>query len=1175
MVQAPDAARQDVVEVLGTVGGVEVAVAVTSEPWSLPVDALVLSVGRALGRLAREAKLRFPDADWGSLRAGPVPIGQARVLEAGRPSASVPPPLRFFIAAGVGDSMPGVFDAIGRASAAAVRLAQRSGVAALAMPLLGTGNIGLEHEEAARVVLAAVGEQLRDGDGGSLRRLVFVGDDGRVATALAAAWRAVSPERPEPVSPSPSSDPGASVPPSSARLPQPDLSSSAVEVLGHAAAVAEDRPDHPGQVDGPLLLLSALTRRRDHVGGVSAVLARALAGDPSRLPDLLTRVAQSLPVPPRSLDKPPASPGDLGATGNRVVDLARGYARRTGVADVHVRHLLAAVVTEPLPPPVIEALETTPADLRRHLRAAIRDVLPDESPSVWDEILLEPVESLELAGGYSRDTVGDAERIPLDEDRLGVGTYVSMLATVIARRDTPLPLSVGLFGEWGSGKSYFMGLLRDRIHMLSRREDDAYWREIVPITFNAWHYADTNLWASLGNEIFEQLAGPGATAARQREALREELTEKTERAVELRAASERAEQEAVRLRKELDQARIDAARSKQGLVDAVVASPTVRGQLARAWAALGVSDDVAQGELLAAELRGAAEDLDPVRIATRSPRGRASLLAAAVALVGLLLSVVFAGQLSRFLAGGGLVALTGAIAGVTTAVTRARSGLQTLAAAAAEIRAQVEQSDEEEVSGQRDRLRTAEARASVLESTLSEVLQRVGQLGRELAELDPGRRWYGFVAERAASDDYRRELGLISTIRRDFERLIELLKDWQTLEVPDGRHRRIDRIVLYIDDLDRCSSKQVVDVLQAVHLLLALDLFVVVVGVDPRWLLHSLREQYRTAFRSSGEASAPDSDLGDQDAVWRTTPHDYLEKIFNIPFVLPGMTTKSFDLLIRKLSLGEEREDDADDPQAEGAGSRRAAARPTGDPVEEATGRGEAGGGAEQDVRSDEPIGDGELTDEGGSEVRTGGTPEGPVPRRLTEDELALVASLGPLVRSPRQAKRLLNLYRMVRSTRDLSPAAAFLGSRSVPGEYQAVGVLLGLLTAHPRLLGRILAAEPTHRLPGGISHRDPAQTWAEVVAGLRPRASGSGWTNDVCADMSEVAKVEWTELVERVAPATALVSLPDLTAFRFWGPRLARFSFVLAPLAVTEEPDRGTGHGNGASPDGAPRSTG
>jgi hypothetical protein len=119
------------------------------------------------------------------------------------------------------------------------------------------------------------------------------------------------------------------------------------------------------------------------------------------------------------------------------------------------------------------------------------------------------------------------------------------------------------------------------------------------------------------------------------------------------------------------------------------------------------------------------------------------------------------------------------------------------------------------------------------------------------------------------------------------------------------------------------------------------------------------------------------------------------------------------------------------------------------------------------------------------------------------------------------------------------------------------VGVLLGLLTAHPRLLGRILAAEPAGPLPGGINHRDGTQTWAQLMAGLEPRRAGEVWENDVCADMSEVDRLEWSELLERAARSTALITLPDLTAFRFWGPRLARFSFVLSPLAVAEEPVR------------------
>jgi len=75
-------------------------------------------------------------------------------------------------------------------------------------------------------------------------------------------------------------------------------------------------------------------------------------------------------------------------------------------------------------------------------------------------------------------------------------------------------------------------------------------------------------------------------------------------------------------------------------------------------------------------------------------------------------------------------------------------------------------------------------------------------------------------------------------------------------------------------------------------------------------------------------------------------------------------------------------------------------------------------------------------------------------------------------------------------------------------------------------------------------------------VEGLRPRIADNGrWFNDVERDLSDADRREWTELVQRVSVATALVTLPDLTAFQLWGPRVTRFSFVLSPLAVQDVP--------------------
>jgi hypothetical protein len=92
----------------------------------------------------------------------------------------------------------------------------------------------------------------------------------------------------------------------------------------------------------------------------------------------------------------------------------------------------------------------------------------------------------------------------------------------------------------------------------------------------------------------------------------------------------------------------------------------------------------------------------------------------------------------------------------------------------------------------------------------------------------------------------------------------------------------LERIVLYIDDLDRCPPKRVVEALSAVYLLLALPLFVVVVAVDPRWLERSLRHHY-------AELLDPDPIDGPVTGELVATSLDYLDKIFQIPYALVPM----------------------------------------------------------------------------------------------------------------------------------------------------------------------------------------------------------------------------------------------------------------------------------------------
>jgi hypothetical protein len=110
---------------------------------------------------------------------------------------------------------------------------------------------------------------------------------------------------------------------------------------------------------------------------------------------------------------------------------------------------------------------------------------------------------------YTADT-------PDGVDLLGVQPTADALAALIAARAVEPPLSIGLFGAWGSGKSFFMRLVRDRVRQIadesrsSERPQAAMWawRNVRHVEFNAWQYAAADVWAGLLEQLVAELSRP-------------------------------------------------------------------------------------------------------------------------------------------------------------------------------------------------------------------------------------------------------------------------------------------------------------------------------------------------------------------------------------------------------------------------------------------------------------------------------------------------------------------------------------------------------------------------------------------------------------------------------------------------------------------------------------------
>ena len=77
--------------------------------------------------------------------------------------------------------------------------------------------------------------------------------------------------------------------------------------------------------------------------------------------------------------------------------------------------------------------------------------------------------------------VGDS---PTIEDGLGFDSYVSILLDAINDFDAESPLTIGIHGSWGSGKTSLMRMLERRF------EDD---KRVKTIWFNAWRYTKEDI----------------------------------------------------------------------------------------------------------------------------------------------------------------------------------------------------------------------------------------------------------------------------------------------------------------------------------------------------------------------------------------------------------------------------------------------------------------------------------------------------------------------------------------------------------------------------------------------------------------------------------------------------------------------------------------------------------
>ncbi len=718
-------------------------------------------------------------------------------------------------------------------------------------------------------------------------------------------------------------------------------------------------------------------------------------------------------------------------------------------------------------------------------------------------------------------------------DRLGVSDEASAFARLIMDTAVTPPLSIGLLGDWGSGKSFFMQQVRKQIATLRDAASPGLCRNVVEIEFNAWHAADANLWASLVTHIFDRIWEQvrNEPARGDREKARAELHERINQA-----------------RGALHEAEVQVSLARDALAAAEIDLEARRKQLAWSGRVQAITKTALNDYLMQLGFRRTLETIVDVEHAAQAMRESSNRLRLAGSAllerpvhniglpVGMVVSLAALVWFGAEMAGANrlltelaqwLSASIGTLAALVLPLQLATRKVSGFAAALERVRTEYDAATSGKQStltaGQQAELEGARREFASAEASVQAARDRLAQLLERQSAEDPRRRLGSFLEERVQSSTYRSQQGIISLVHKDFSELAGLMRELRASATsstpttgPASAIRPFDRIVLYVDDLDRCQPAQVVAMLEAVHLLLALDLFVVVVAVDSRWLTRSLEVHYAALFGTR------DGELR------RTTPQNYLEKIFQITYALRPMDPKRFgDYVAALANAGEatvERETEAVTPQPATTPPLAAQRQPA------ATGPG-----------GDTFEAKGVVRDTAGSTTGDPGpahaAPRRVLPRapvRIDATERKYIEGLVALLPTPRIAKRLVNVYRLIKANKDAEAQAAARAG----GEDRVTLLMLAVLFGRPNVAADLMR----QLVERGVAFQAPSEPLCSAmdvkIGKLDVELKALGETSEVAA--SHLA--EWRELAALVRAIDERASVGVCAAVVL---EVARYSLV------------------------------
>jgi len=134
-------------------------------------------------------------------------------------------------------------------------------------------------------------------------------------------------------------------------------------------------------------------------------------------------------------------------------------------------------------------------------------------------------------------------------------------------------------------------------------------------------------------------------------------------------------------------------------------------------------------------------------------------------------------------------------------------------------------------------------------------------------------------------DSFKEDQGFMGRVKTEIDYLFDFIK---TNPLPGKHDGQYARLCIFVDDLDRCDSKQIVDMLQATILLLVGGPISIWMAIDSRIIVSSIEEIKSGVYKN--------------DKITSISGQEYLDKIVQLAFSLPELSIEKKDMFFKKMA---------------------------------------------------------------------------------------------------------------------------------------------------------------------------------------------------------------------------------------------------------------------------------